>query len=135
MVEIKNFLYCLNVNTTDGRTDIVGLFNVITPEYIPGLFSFSISFSLLNISEGEHYIIVKFKDPDKKVITEINNAKIVYEKDKSSNLPNAQQGINVAAGLQNVDFKKSGLYSTEVILDGTSLGEYYIFAKGKNEKI
>lgn len=133
MVEIRNFVYCLNVNTMDGRTDIVGVLNVITPEYIPGLFSFSISFSLLNISEGEHYIIVKFKDDNEKVITEINNAKIVYEKDKSSNLPDEQLGINVAAGLQNVDFKKSGVYSTEVILDGTSLGKYYIFAKGKNE--
>ena len=42
-------------------------------------------------------------------------------------------GINVAAGLQNVDFKKSGMYSTEILLDGTRVGEYHIFAKGKNE--
>lgn len=133
MAEIKNFVYCLNINTVEGRTDIVGLLNAMTPEYIPGLFSFSISFALLNITEGEHSLIVKFKDPDKEVIAGIDNAMVSYKKDENSNLPDAQMGINVAAGLQNVNFKKSGLYSTEVILDGTSIGEYYIFAKGKNE--
>lgn len=133
MAEIKNFVYCLNINTVEGRTDIVGLLNAMTPEYIPGLFSFSISFALLNITEGEHSLIVKFRDPDKEVIAGIDNAMVSYKKDESSNLPDAQMGINVAAGLQNVNFKKSGLYSTEVILDGTSIGEYYIFAKGKNE--
>lgn len=133
MAKIENFIYCLNINTEDGRTDIVGVLNSITPEYIPGLFSFSISFALVDIEEGEHKLDVKFKDPDKNVIAGIDNAPIIYKKDENSNLPDAQMGINVAAGMQNVDFKKSGLYSTEVILDGTSIGEYHIFVKGKNE--
>ena len=133
MAEIKNFLYCLNINTFEGRTDIIGLLNAMAPEDIPGLFSFSINFTLSNITEGEHSLIVKFKDPDKEVIAGIDNAIVSYKKDENSNLPDEQMGINVAAGLQNVNFKKSGLYSTEVMLDGTSIGEYYIFAKGKNE--
>lgn len=133
MAEIRNFVYCLNINVVEGRTDIVGVLNAMTPEYIPGLFSFSISFSLLDITEGEHSLIVKFKDPDKEVIAGIDNAIVSYKKDEKSNLPDEQVGMNIAAGMQNVNFKKSGLYSTEVILDGTSIGEYYIFAKGKNE--
>ena len=133
MAEIKNFVYCLNINTVEGRTDIVGLLNTITPEYIPGLFSFSISFALLNIEEKEHSLVVKFRDPDGEVIAGIDNAVVPYKKDENSNLPDEQMGINVAAGLQNVNFKKSGLYSTEVILDGASIGKYYIFSKGKNE--
>lgn len=132
MAEIKNFVYCLNINTEAGRTDIVGLFNAMTPEYIPGLFSFSISFAVLNITEGEHSLAIKFKNPDKEVLAGIDNT-ISYKKDENSNLPDEQRGINVAAGLQNIDFKKSGLYSTEVIIDGTSIGEYLIFVKGKNE--
>ncbi len=133
MAEVKNFIYCLNVNTVDGRTDIVGVLNAMTPEYIPGLFSFSISFTLLDISEGDHSLIVKFKNPDNEVIAGIDNAIVPYKKDENSNLPDEQMGINVAAGLQNVDFKKSGMYSTEILLDGTRVGEYHIFAKGKNE--
>lgn len=133
MAKIKNFVYCLNINTVEGRTDIVGILNAMTPEYIPGLFSFSIGFSLLDITEGEHSLVVKFRNPDKEVIAGIDNAIVQYKKDENSNLPDEEVGINVAAGMQNVNFKKAGLYSTEVIVDGISVGEYYIFAKGKNE--
>ena len=71
MVEVKNFLYCLNINTADGRTDIVGILTAITPEYIPGLFSFSINFTLLNLTEGEHEVTIKFKNPEDEIITNI----------------------------------------------------------------
>ena len=67
MVEVKNFLYCLNINTADGRTDIVGILTAITPEYIPGLFSFSINFTLLNLTEGEHEVTIKFKNPENEI--------------------------------------------------------------------
>ena len=87
----------------------------------------------MDISEGDHSLIVKFKNPDNEVIAGIDNAIVPYKKDENSNLPDEQMGINVAAGLQNVDFKKSGMYSTEILLDGTRVGEYHIFAKGKNE--
>ena len=127
MANIKNFIYCLNVNSVDGRTDVVGILN------IPGLFSFSVCFSLLDITEGEHLLDLKFKDSDKNIIAGIDNAIITYKKDSNSNLPDEYMGVNVAAGLQNVELKKSGLYSTEVVLDGKTVGEYYIFAKGKNE--
>jgi len=134
MVTIKNFLYCLNVNTTDGRTDIIGALSAMSPEYIPGLFSFSINFTILNLTEGEHLVTVKFKNPDKEIITSIDNVKVEYKKDVTSNLPEEYVGINVAAGLQNVDFKNSGVYSTQVLLDGVDMGEFEIFVKGKNER-
>lgn len=133
MAIIKNFVYCLSINTEKGRTDLAGVLNAMTPEYIPGLFSFSISFALLGIEEGEHILDLKFKDPDNNVISGIDGTVVRYERDENSNLPDSQLGINVAAGMQNVDFKKSGMYSTEVILDGISIGEYPVFAKGQNE--
>lgn len=130
---IKNFLYSLNVKVEDGRTDIYGIMSAMTPEYIPGLFSFSISFTLLNISEEEHSLIIKFKDPDNNVIANIEEQKITYTKDENNNLPDEEVGISVAAGMQNVNLKRSGIYKTEVLFDGNSIGEYGIFAKGKNE--
>ncbi len=134
MPTIKNFIYCLNVNTEDGRTDIMGLLSTMSPEYIPGLFSFSISFTMLNVTEGEHFITVKFKNPDKGTIASIDNVKVEYKKDVNNNLPEEYVGINLAAGLQNVDFKKNGVYSTQVILDGKDMGDFEIFVKGKNEQ-
>lgn len=134
MAIIQDFLYCLNINTVDGRTDIVGLLSAMEPEYIPGLFSFSINFTILDLEEGEHFITVKFKNPDREIITSINDVKVEYKKDANSNLPKEYRGVNVAAGLQNVDFKKSGVYSTQIILDDVDMGEFEIFAKGKNEQ-
>lgn len=134
MTKLKNFLYCLNVDTTtEERTDIIGLMTAITPEYIPGLFSFSISFTLLNLTEGEHRITIRFINPENETIALIDNVKVDYKKDVNSNLPEEHMGINVAAGLQNVDFKNSGLYFTQVLLDGNNIGEFEIYAKGKNE--
>lgn len=134
MTRIKNFLYCLNINTREGKTDILGLLSTIVPEYIPGLFSFSINFTLLGLQEGEHLITVKFKNPDKEVISMIENAPIQYKKDKESNVPDEYMGINLAAGLQNVNFTKSGLYMTQILLDDKNMGEFEIFVKGKNER-
>ena len=65
------------------------------------------------------------------IILEISFSK--NNKDANDNLPNQYTGVNVAANLQNVDIKHSGLYSMEVILDGTTLGTYEIYVKGKNE--
>ncbi len=132
MATIKNFLYCLNVNTVEGRTDIMGLLSAMAPEYVPGLFSFSINFTILGLREGEHLVTVKFKNPDKETITSIDNVAVAYKKDENSNLPEEYVGINVAAGLQNVDFKKNGVYATQVLLDGVDMGDFEIFVKGKN---
>lgn len=46
---------------------------------------------------------------------ELDNAIVQYKKDENSNLPDEEVGINVA--VQNVNFKKAGLYSTEVIVE------------------
>lgn len=134
MTKIKNFLYCLNVDTVEGRTDIKGIMTSMTPEYIPGLFSFSIHFSLLDLAEGEHTITIKFINPEEETIAEIDNVKVDYKKDINSNLPEEHKGINIAAAIQNVDFKKSGLYFTKVLLDGNDMGKFEIYAKGKNER-
>lgn len=132
MAEIKNFIYCLKIDTKGGRTDVIGLFNVMTPKYIPGLFSFSINFWILNITEGEHMLNINFMDPDKNVIAQIDNMKIQYKKNESCELPEDQIGASIVVRLQNVDIKKAGLYSTEVILDGNNIGKYDVFVKENN---
>ena len=40
MAEIKNFLYCLNINTFEGRTDIIGLLNAMAPRIYSRTFFF-----------------------------------------------------------------------------------------------
>jgi len=133
MPSIKNFLYCLNSNNSNGTNDVVGILAAMTPEYIPGQYSFSVNFSLLDLSEGEHNLSLRFKNSDGTVLSSIENAPVKYEKDAKSNLPDAFVGVNVAANFQNVDIKKSGTHFMEVIFDGDTLGDFDIYVKGKNE--
>lgn len=133
MPSIKNFIYCLNSNNSNGTNSVVGVLAAIAPEYVPGQYSFSVNFSLLNLSEGEHDLSLKFKNSSGIVVSSIENAKIKYEKDTKSNLPDEYVGVNIAANFQNVDIKESGTYFTEVIFDGDTLGQFDIYVKGKNE--
>lgn len=133
MPSIKNFLYCLNSNNSNGTNDVVGILAAMTPEYIPGQYSFSVNFSLLDLSEGEHNLSLKFKNSDGTVLSSIENAPVKYKKDVKSNLPDAFVGVNVAANFQNVDIKESGTHFMEVIFDGDTLGKFDIYVKGKNE--
>jgi len=130
---IKNFLYCLGSNNSNGTNNISGILYAITPEYVPGLYSFGVNFGILDLPEGSHNLCLRFKDSNGTNIASIEDTAMNYIKDPSSNLPEEYLGINIAANFQNVDIKCSGMYSMDVILDGISLGTYEIFVKGKNE--
>lgn len=134
MPNIKNFLFCLSTNNSNGTNNINGVLCAITPEYIPGLYSFGVNFAILDLDEGAHSICLNFKDSDGACIASIGDTTLNYTKDVNSNLPDQYLGINVAVNFQNVDIKKSGIYSMDVIFDGTTLGTYEIYVKGKNER-
>lgn len=133
MPSIKNFLFCLNTNNSNGTNNVNGILCAITPEYVPGLYSFGVNFAILDLAEGTHSICLNFKDSEGTCIASIGETPLNYTKDANDNLPNQYTGVNVAANLQNVDIKHSGIYSMEAILDGTTLGTYEIYVKGKNE--
>lgn len=42
MIKISNFIYCLNSVTTEEEANALGVLSAITPEFIPGSFSFSV---------------------------------------------------------------------------------------------
>lgn len=133
MPVVKNFLYCLSSDNTPGENNVKGVFVTISPEYIPGLFSFAINFSIIGLSEGLHTLTLQFKSPSGEIVNEISNQDIPYVKDSGSNLPNEYLGLTIGVGMQNVELKTSGLYSTDIFLDGELLGSYDIYIKGKKE--
>lgn len=135
MPEIKNFAFCLNTEYINGKNNIFGIFSAMTPEYIPGLFSFSVFFTILNLKTGEHQLTLLFKDSNNIITASFDNATLSYEKEETVNLPDQYMGINVAVNFQNVDIKHSGLYRMEVLLDDQQQGAFSIYVKGKNENI
>lgn len=133
MPKISNFIYCLNAITSEMETNAIGVLSAITPEYVPGAFSFSILCSVMDLEEGNHNVSMKFMAPSGKILVDID-AIIPYEKNTMSNLPKEHIGINISTNLQNVVFESAGMYRTEVSIDGIHCGIYEIYVKGKNEE-
>ena len=127
MAKIKNFIYCLNVNVVDKRVDIIGLLNKMEPDYIPGVFSFFINFSLMDMKEGKHKIALYLKDSQDKVVASIEDYDIEYK--RTSDGPEEYSGINFAISLQNVKFEQEGIYYTQLFFDEADLGKYEILVK------
>ena len=133
MPSISNFLFCLSTNNSNGTNNVNGVLCAITPEYVPGLYSFGVNFSILNLSEGTHSLCLKFKDSYETCIASVGETAVNYTKDPNSNLPDEYLGVNIAANFQNVDIKHSGMYHMDIIFDGCSLEIFEIYVKGKNE--
>ena len=135
MATIKNFVYCLNTDNSNDVNNVFGVLAAMTPEYIPGLFSFSVYFTVLDLDVGEYQLTLKFRDADGAVAASVDNATINYQLDQQSNLPKEYMGLNIAVNLQNVNITHSGLYWMDVIINGEKCGEFDIFVKGKNERL
>ena len=63
MVKLKNFLYCAGTRNEVRKsgeppvTVVDGLLNALTPDFIPGNYSFSVVFSILNLQRDEDYVV------------------------------------------------------------------------------
>lgn len=79
MAKVSNFLYCLNTITNENEANVLGVLSAITPEYIPGTFSFSVFCSILDLSIGNHIVKMQFKSPNDKILVNIEGM-IPYEK-------------------------------------------------------
>ena len=132
MPNISNFTYCLDSSSNNISTTINGVLNVITPDYIPGNFSFSVFLSILDIQPGTHELKMIFKDPDDNIAVNIAG-NVVFENPQNALVPLDYLGINVSANWNNVLFEKSGEYKTEVYVDEELIESFKIYAIGKNE--
>lgn len=141
MAKQSNFIYCINserVPGTDGNGDslnAVGVLSVITPEFVPGAFSFSIILSVLDMDvKKENTIKIVFRDPDGKEIVNTNDIVIPPNpNEETMELPKVYQGLNMCMDLRNVIFEKEGLYYTEVIVNGNQIGKNEIYVKGRRK--
>lgn len=138
MATIRNFLYCVAAKTEnikEGESQkivIDGLLNALTPDFIPGNYSFSIVFSVLNLNDSdEHTVRLSFTDEEKEMLLETEETKLKGGLENKNNIPNEFLGYNVCVDMRNVLFKHEGLYSTKVFVDGEEEGEYTIYVKGK----
>lgn len=132
MAKINNFIYCLNpVIDEKGVLSANSIISAITPDYIPGGFSFSVIATILDIKSTDNQFTLQFMSPDNEVLVLVDNIKLPQNTTVTDNLPNEYKGVNLSLNLQNVVFKKSGLYKTRVICNESEFVDFPIYAKGK----
>lgn len=130
---VHDIVFCVKtINTGDGIT-ANSILSVLNPEYIPGLFSFSVIITILGIDTSKHHeLSLKLVSPSLEEIVDLS-LDMPLINDIDMNLPEEYRGINMAMDWNNVNFKSSGVYSLTVAVDGYNIGRKEIFVKGKNE--
>lgn len=139
MAKLANFLYCLNTERQQASQDkgesinAMGVLTVLTPEFVPGLFSYSIIFSILDIeSTSDGQIKIVFKDSTGKEL--INTGNITMPpapSDVDIQLPSKYVGYNLSMDFRNVIFENEGEYTTDVYFNNALIGSNPIYVKGR----
>lgn len=131
MAYVSNIIVCLNAKNDENGVCANNILTALTPEYIPGLFTFSVIIALLDIDVSqEHNFIVDFITPDDVSVVHIDG-KLPCLEDKS-NLPPEYKGVNIAMDWTNVNLKSSGEYKIIFTIDEVTT-EKGIYVKGQNE--
>lgn len=142
MASLENVIYCLNaerVVTEKGEIgsniNALGILATITPEYVPGSFSFSVIFTVLGVDmlSAENTVQVKFcrADDDKVLIDSGILPLPAMPDDAGIELPEEYKGLNMSMDCRNVVFESEGVYVARIYFNKEFLGEKKIYVKGK----
>lgn len=133
MAYISDVIFCLRATNIEGQGACANtILTALTPEYIPGLFTFSVVITLLDVDSSiEHKLVVDFLNPSEESTVHIESP--LPSMEENSNLPKKYKGITIAMDWNNVNLKVSGEYTIRISIDDTVLKEKKIYVKGKNE--
>lgn len=133
-MRVSDIIFCLKAtNSKETGVNADRIVNVLNPDYIPGLFTFSIIVMVLGYDVTQtHLLSLKLSSPSDEQVVVLETT-VPSMDGEPSNLPKEYQGITFAIDCNNTNLKSSGLYKLIVSIDGSILGEKEIFVKGKNE--
>lgn len=133
MAYISDVIFCMRATNIEGQGACANtILTALTPEYIPGLFTFSVVITLLDVDSSiEHKLVVDFLNPSEESTVHIESP--LPSMEENSNLPKKYKGITIAMDWNNVNLKVSGEYTIRISIDDTVLKEKKIYVKGKNE--
>lgn len=137
MPRISTFMYAERTEPNQqGQMTVSNPLLVINPIFVPGMFSFSIIFGVIGISnQSDHTMQIIFNSPNEEDEPLINTGIIPLSKgmapfEKTLDLPPEQKGMMFNLDFRNVVFKTEGIYKSTVFIDGEMLGEHPIYVKG-----
>lgn len=133
MASVSTFMYCEGAQIIpqangENKMHIQGPMHIFTPPYVPGLFSFSVVFGLLDIDlENERSFRLTFGPTEGPPLIDTDWITIPKNNDPIKNsLPPEMRGFMMNLDFRNVNFTQPGLYRSEVFFNGKKLGEYPI---------
>ena len=132
MARVSDIIFCLNSTNLPGQGVCANtILTTIMPEYIPGLFTFSVVITILGVDVStEHPITISFSHEGTPVADVTSQ---IPSMEDQSNLPQEYKGVNLALNWNNINFQEQGEYSLKVMVDGQEVGNKTIFVKGKNQ--
>ena len=111
-MRINNIVFCENTQQAtlpDGKS-ITVLMNPtpeLNPPYIPGLFSFSVSFGISEIGESSQLTAsVKLFDPQNELVTFIEISE--------NNIPAGYKNLTINCDMRNVKVLEEGIYRLHI---------------------
>jgi hypothetical protein len=133
MPKISTFMYCEEAIGNGQKMQISGPLQIITPLFVPGMFSFAVVFGILDVdlSTCSYSLQVKFLSPQKDEIL-IDSGVLQLDKQQQSEnkLPPEMRGVMFNFDFRNVPFRQEGIYKTVILLNGEEIGEFPIQVKG-----
>lgn len=135
MPAANNIIFCMRASNRDNEgLNAYSILSALTPDYIPGLFSFSVVSTVLDVDPKKNHILrVAFVNEDGSEVIDASMEIKAPEILGDSNLPEKYRGLNLAMDWSNVDFKAPGLHTLTIYIDEEEVGKKEIYVKGKNE--
>lgn len=138
MSKISSLIYCIKaerISNQDGGMALNAntIMSILCPEYVPGLFSFSIVFTIQNIDISKNNELrIVFMDPSGNIVVDTNDITLPAEqKGHDEMIPEEYRGISLSMDLQNVRFESEGEYITEIYVNKASIYREKVYVKGK----
>lgn len=135
MAKVVTFMYCessQNEMTPQGpKLHIINPMLVLTPAFIPGMFSFGVTIGVMDIDiEATHTLKFILKSPIEGEKNVVDTGDITLSIPKPAiDLPKDMHGLTMGMDFRNAPLKYEGEYTGEVYFDGVLIGEYPIKAK------
>ncbi|MEQ6389290.1 hypothetical protein RZN22_08160 [Bacillaceae bacterium S4-13-58] len=124
MAKVSSFIYCEQADIKKGEKPEIGeILDVLRPDYIPGNYSFSIVFSLMDVQENQD-LKVEFIGPNKNVVLETDAFEI--NGNAGDEHPSEYSGVFAAFDFRNLTFKFPGIYYTNIYINGLQIASFPI---------
>lgn len=139
MAKLTSFVYCVNaerVPALEGKGEginAIGVVSALMPEFVPGTFSFSIIFSILDVdTTKENKIRIVFKDNKGRYMVDTGDLGLPANSDEGVlKLPAEYRGLNLSMDFRNVVFEENGEYCTEIYFNDSFLSSNPIYVQGR----